>query len=530
MDAITWLKSGRNWGGTLVLAAAVGVGQPTLAQQSTDNSVVVIVDDAPTATPAAVIASDEPVASRQPTPIHWSTPKAGPSTRSHGVDVPDHDVAVVANDQPAEPLRAARPTFIQDGQVVPASLYGGGSVFASPQQPLRRSTTLQLRPLSGGGRSLSDRLGSLTGHDEHAEAPAPPVEPRRPATARGPGRAPADRKQLPSQPVETVVEQPVVLNPATAGLLRAHELSLAANSEGEYSQIIQLCSDAVRTGVDGEQRQFATQLAAWALNRRGEVRTEDGQDGLAMADFRAALDFQPDHWRTLHNRGVTLAQQGQFAEAFDDISRVIEINPDFAKAYANRATLYVQAGDTQSALADFTRAIELDGQLTPALIGRGRLLHLLGRWDDALADFDASIAAGDADAALYCSRGDLLADLGRYGDALADYAAAVDVDATCAHAYRNGAWLLATCPDDSFRDAEHALVGAQQALKCGYGERHAALDCLAAALANAGRFDEARVAEQQAIDVAPNEVREAYQYRLQLYEADEPYRTSPVTD
>ena len=102
-----------------------------------------------------------------------------------------------------------------------------------------------------------------------------------------------------------------------------------------------------------------------------------------------------------------------------------------------------------------------------------------------------------------CSRADLLADLGRYEDALVDYAQAIDLNPKFEHAYRNGAWLLATCPDDSVRDAEGALAGAQAALDCGYGERHAALDTLAAALANAGRFEEAVGTIQQAIEVAP---------------------------
>ena len=30
------------------------------------------------------------------------------------------------------------------------------------------------------------------------------------------------------------------------------------------------------------------------------------------------------------------------------------------------------------------------------------------------------------------------------------------------HAYRNGAWLLATCPDETVRDANSALAGAKK--------------------------------------------------------------------
>ncbi|MCA9235856.1 MAG: tetratricopeptide repeat protein [Planctomycetales bacterium] len=520
MDAFTWLTAGRNWVPTALLAGAAmaALVQPAAADepQSSKNTIVLVADG-----PAdAVLASDQvddAAAAPEREPIPWSSSDEGVAEL-----VNPSQMTVVGDGPTDEPLRAQRPKFVTDSEVIPASLYGSGAAYAGPQQPLRRSTTLQLRPQTGG-RSLADRLHTLEGDDEEPAPKPVQVGARRPSNRQS-------RPRQRQQEVEPAAQPTPPIAPVAERLLQAHQISLAAESEGEYSEIITLCSDAVRAGAEGDQRQFATQLAAWALNRRGEIRTESGHDALAMADFRAALDYDPNHWRTLHNRGVTYAQQGLFAEAFDDVSRVIELNPDFAKAFANRGTLFVQAGDLPSAIADYSRAIEIDDQLVAALVGRARVLHMQGEWDKAVADFDAAIEIGEPSAAVYCSRGDLLADLGRYGDALADYAQAIELDDACAHAYRNGSWLLATCPDADYRDAENALLGTQQALECGYGDRHAALDALAAALASAERFDEAIATEQQALDVAPAELREGYEYRLQLYEAHEPYRTSPVAD
>ena len=118
--------------------------------------------------------------------------------------------------------------------------------------------------------------------------------------------------------------------------------------------------------------------------------------------------------------------------------------------------------------------------------------------------------------------------MGRYGDALADYALAIEVKPNSAHAYRNGAWLLATCPDENYRDEENAVRGARQALEFAYGDRHVALDTLAAAFANAGEFDQAISTLEQAIEMAPSELRGDYLTRIKLYEAGQPYRTQPV--
>ncbi len=315
-----------------------------------------------------------------------------------------------------------------------------------------------------------------------------------------------------------------------AALLQAHKISETAGTEADYTKMLRLCAGALRQGAGGEKGDFARQLSAWALNRRGQLRADENQPELAMADFNRALEYDPDHWRALHNRGVTHAQSGQFAEAFDDFNRVLEINPTFAKAYSNRATLYVQAGNMQAALDQYTKSIQLDSSLATAQIGRGRVCHRLGRLDEALEHLNAAVTIDPSDAQIICSRADLLADMGKYRQAMADYARAIDLNPEFAHAYRNGAWLLATCPDVELRDVRNALIGAQRALEFGYGQKHVALDTLAAAQANAGQYDEAIVSLQQAIDIAPPAARQTYEVRLQLYEQHQPFRTTPLAD
>jgi tetratricopeptide (TPR) repeat protein len=294
--------------------------------------------------------------------------------------------------------------------------------------------------------------------------------------------------------------------------------------------MIRLCASVLRQDTGGEKGDFARELSAWALNRRGQIRAGGNEHDLAMADFRRALEYVPDHWRALHNRGVTHAQSGRFAEAFDDFSRVVELKPTFAKAYSNRATLYVQAGDMQTALDQYAQSIQLDKSLIAAQVGRGRVCHQLGQLEEAIEHLNAAVKLDPKDAQIVCSRADLFSDMGQYRAAMADYAKAIDLNPEFAHAYRNGAWLLATCPDVKLRDARNALIGAQRALEFGYGQPHVALDTLAAAQANAGQFNEALVTLEQAIEIAPQAARLAYEVRLQLYEQHQPFRTAPLAD
>ena len=326
------------------------------------------------------------------------------------------------------------------------------------------------------------------------------------------------------------VQNPPKLDKAGQLLVEAHAASSAAQTETEFSEVIDKCIAALRLGVKGENKQFATQLISWALNRRGQLYSEAGKNDLADADYHEAVHFDATNWRAQHNRGVSYALAGKFAEAFDDFNAVITINPEFAKAYTNRGTLFVQAGDLESAKQDYLKACELDDQLASARLGLARVCHMTGECEESLAHFTAAAKLDPENPGILCSRGDLLADMVQYADALASYALAIEVQPDFGHAYRNGAWLLATCPDEQYRDPDNAILGAKQALATGYGDRHVALDTLAAAYASAGDFENAVATLEQAIEQAPSSLRRDYVARVKLYESGEPFRTQPVAE
>jgi len=174
--------------------------------------------------------------------------------------------------------------------------------------------------------------------------------------------------------VEVAQYQEEVDSPGPIGklLIEAHTISLHAVTEADYSKIIERSTTAIRQGAQQADQRFAHRLASWALNRRGQLRINQGQQELADADFQAALDHYANNWRSLHNRGVSLAQQGSFAEAFDDFNHVIQLNPKYAKAFVNRATLFMQANDLQSALEDYQYAAKIDPEFATAQLGIGR--------------------------------------------------------------------------------------------------------------------------------------------------------------
>ncbi len=221
---------------------------------------------------------------------------------------------------------------------------------------------------------------------------------------------------------------------------------------------------------------------------------------------------------------------GRFADAFDDFNRSIELNPKFAKAYSNRGALYVQAGKLDKASDDYRQAIALDPELAVAHKGRGRVCHMLGQFDLAVQHFDAATLLVPDDARIVNNRGDLLTDMGRYRGAMSDYAKAIELDTTLHIAYRNLAWLQATCPDQDCRDADQAIANASRAMQLCGEPSDLEYDTLAAAQAAAGDFESAKTMMDKAIDLASDTDKPNYQWRKKLYERGEAYITEPASN
>jgi tetratricopeptide (TPR) repeat protein len=324
---------------------------------------------------------------------------------------------------------------------------------------------------------------------------------------------------------------PTPLEPQSAAdrlLLAAHDAAAVAESEAEMSQIIETCRRARASQPTPPVARYANELAAWAINRRGQIKAEGGRGKEALLDFDDAIRLDARCWRALHNRGVLYAQEGNFEQAFEDFNQTIEIKPEFAKAYSNRAALFVVAGDLMPALDDYARAIELDPNLAVAHRGRGRACHFLGQLDEAADHYDAAVQLSPDDSYAIASRADLLTDIGRYQEAARQYERAIQLDPQSSYAHRGAAWLLATCPDESVRDAARALKHAETAIRLDGKEDSIAIDTLAAAQASNGDFAMAMETLGKAIDIAPDNEREAYNERLMMYQQARAFRIAPM--
>jgi tetratricopeptide (TPR) repeat protein len=112
--------------------------------------------------------------------------------------------------------------------------------------------------------------------------------------------------------------------------------------------------------------------------------------------------------------------------------------------------------------------------------------------------------------------------------AILHYKEAIRLNPDWLEPLNNLAWILATHPDENFRDGKLAVERAERACALTDHKNPGALDTLAAAYAEVGEFSKAIGAAEKAIELVANGVDknglEEIRARLELYRAQKTFR------
>lgn len=326
---------------------------------------------------------------------------------------------------------------------------------------------------------------------------------------------------------------------------RAFQQTKNAKSVGELTTVIDLCQQALQADATESQVKYLAQLLAWSHNKRGEAIVEQSLaalqagdqeqaialDARALADFEKSVEYEPGRWKSLHNRGVGYALIDKFVKAIEDFSKVTELKPDYVNAWFNRAEIRYELDQLDLAIEDYTEVLRQQPGDFGAYTGRGHANFRAGRLRAALSDYEQAVRLNPSSADALVNRGRTRQRLGMWELAAEDFREAIERDTKSDSAYQAAAWLMATCPDSRYRNEKLGLHAAKKAVELAAGDaltaRH--LDTLAAALANAGQFDEAQGRLNQALKRATAEEAVQLNQRLDLYRAGMPFRETPPT-
>ncbi len=224
-------------------------------------------------------------------------------------------------------------------------------------------------------------------------------------------------------------------------------------------------------------------------------------------------------------RGTCLAAMERWHDAREDFSRATEIAPSNAEAWLNRGQAERVLHNYSNAVTDFSTCLRLAPTNKEALLSRAATQDEAGKWQEAVEDTTRVLAISPADEAALCIRAHALFMDGKFAEASKDYALALELNPDKEIACNGFAWLLASCPDQAFRNGKKALGYAQRACTLSEWKDWTRLETLAAAFAQSGQYESAVEMQRRAIKLLPPQSNKADELSIALrrYEEKKPY-------
>jgi tetratricopeptide (TPR) repeat protein len=253
----------------------------------------------------------------------------------------------------------------------------------------------------------------------------------------------------------------------------------------------------------------------------------------AERSAREALALYPDLVQMYQVLGYACAARGEIDDAIAHLEHSLSTVPDDDDARLGLARILVGEGRVEEADAqlDLIAARMAGDPQYELVLGTAKLAQR--RYEEALAPLERSLTGTINDGPAVRLYASALIGLERFAEAENRLHAFHDQFPQVVSVANDLAWLLATCPDERIRNGEDAVVIASNLAASPQGRSAMVLDTLAAAYAEAGRFDDALRTMDEALELARSAGTDAsrlrtYESRRTLYASRKAYRTEPA--
>ncbi|MDR3635630.1 MAG: tetratricopeptide repeat protein [Isosphaeraceae bacterium] len=250
---------------------------------------------------------------------------------------------------------------------------------------------------------------------------------------------------------------------------------------------------------------------------------------IAVADFTDVIRLKPSSPIGYTERGLAWERKGDFDRALADFNESLRHDPNDAWTYNNRGNVWSAKRELDKAIADYGEALRLDPDFTWAYINRALARGAKRDYDHAIADLDRAVARDPRNAYAFHDRALFEERKQDYAKAAADYAEALRIEPKNRAARLGLAFLLATCPDATYRNGPQAVLLATEAFATADEQDEAvSASVLAASFAEAGDYPRAVEWQEKAIRLLPDSAgKETQRARLGLYQAHKPFHRDP---
>jgi len=211
----------------------------------------------------------------------------------------------------------------------------------------------------------------------------------------------------------------------------------------------------------------------------------------AISQYEAALKTNPDSAVAQLDWGTALTAQRHWKESIPHFEEALRLDPSLAEAHSSLGLAYLQSGDLAEGTKDLRAALKINPQDNESRLNLGQALNQQQQWAEAAELLGPLALNQSGNSNLQFQYGLDLENLGQTSEAMSHYAAALRQDPDFVDALQHSAWIASTDARTELRNGAEAVEMAARACALTGQNRPSMLLTLAAAYAEAGRFDDA---------------------------------------
>ena len=226
----------------------------------------------------------------------------------------------------------------------------------------------------------------------------------------------------------------------------------------------------------------------------GEALAEQGNMKKAVKPFSKDLSEKSDRAAAQYELGDMFEKKGELSRAVKCYMEAIKIRPGYAKAYNNLGVIFAAQNKVEAAIVFLSKALQISPDYAGAHFNLGKIFF--NRNDPEKAIFH--------------------------------YKKALQFDPNMMQGLYQLSWIRSTHEDKKYRNGKEAVKLATRLCKITQYRQPLALDAIAAAYAETGKFNEAIFTAEKALKMAlmqgPGSLAQGLEQRLKLYQNKMPYR------
>ena len=262
----------------------------------------------------------------------------------------------------------------------------------------------------------------------------------------------------------------------------------------------------------------------------GNALAKKGEINHAIIHYNKALEYKTDCFEAHYSLATALVKQGENSEAVEHYTVSLQLKPDQPEVHYNLGNVLMEEGKLNEAVAHYNEALKLRPDYLEAHSNLAKALARQGRLQEAIEHWQELVRINPEEWVLHGNLGTAYRRLGQLDKAIMHWEQALRLKPDYVSVLNKLAWVLATYEDPRYRDSVRAVALAESGCKLTAYKEPRLLDTLAAAYAEAGRFDEAVRTAERALELAKllgeGQLAANIGKRLKLYRQGQAYHGS----